>query len=249
MANYSTHDIHNIALVGHAGSGKTSLIESLLHRSGMIKTKGTIERGDTVCDSDDLEKELQHSLDIAITHLSHENKQVNIIDTPGYADFLGRGISILPAVESAMVVVNASTGIEPVTIRMMDAAKRRNLCRFIIINKIDSEEVDHEALLESLKETFGKECLPINLPADNGKKVIDCYFQPGGDATDISSVSQAPDNLVDQGVEVDEELMELYLEQGQAIEPEQLHDPFEKALREGHLIPVCFTSAENGAGV
>ncbi|MCG7909848.1 MAG: GTP-binding protein, partial [Candidatus Thiodiazotropha taylori] len=75
MANYSTHDIHNIALVGHAGSGKTSLIESLLHRSGMIKTKGTIERGDTVCDSDDLEKELQHSLDIAITHLSHENKQ------------------------------------------------------------------------------------------------------------------------------------------------------------------------------
>ncbi|MCG7870840.1 MAG: elongation factor G [Candidatus Thiodiazotropha lotti] len=249
MANYSTHDIHNIALVGHAGSGKTSLIESLLHRSGMIKTKGTIEQGDTVCDSDDLEKELQHSLDIAITHLSHENKQVNIIDTPGYADFLGRGISILPAVESAMVVVNASTGIEPVTIRMMDAAKRRNLCRFIIINKIDSEEVDHDALLESLKETFGKECLPINLPAENGKKVIDCYFQPGGDATDISSVSQAHDNLVDQVVEVDEELMELYLEQGQAIEPEQLHDPFEKALREGHLIPVCFTSAENGAGI
>ncbi|MBV2120749.1 MAG: elongation factor G [Candidatus Thiodiazotropha sp. (ex Ctena orbiculata)] len=249
MANYSTHDIHNIALVGHAGSGKTSLIESLLHRSGMIKTKGTIERGDTVCDSDDLEKELQHSLDIAITHLSHENKQVNIIDTPGYADFLGRGISILTAVESAMVVVNASTGIEPVTIRMMDAAKRRNLCRFIIINKIDSEEVDHEALLESLKETFGKECLPINLPAENGKKVIDCYFQPGGDATDISSVSQAHDNLVDQVVEVDEELMELYLEQGQAIEPEQLHDPFEKALREGHLIPVCFTSSENGAGI
>ncbi|MCG7983845.1 MAG: elongation factor G [Candidatus Thiodiazotropha lotti] len=249
MANYSTHDIHNIALVGHAGSGKTSLIESLLHRSGMIKTKGTIEQGDTVCDSDDLEKELQHSLDIAITHLSHENKQVNIIDTPGYADFLGRGISILPAVESAMVVVNASTGIEPVTIRMMDAAKRRNLCRFIIINKIDSEEVDHDALLENLKETFGKECLPINLPAENGKKVIDCYFQPGGDATDISSVSQAHDNLVDQVVEVDEELMELYLEQGQAIEPEQLHDPFEKALREGHLIPVCFTSAENGAGI
>ncbi|MEW8624188.1 MAG: elongation factor G [Candidatus Thiodiazotropha sp.] len=249
MANYSTHDIHNIALVGHAGSGKTSLIESLLHRSGMIKTKGTIERGDTVCDSDDLEKELQHSLDIAITHLSHENKQVNIIDTPGYADFLGRGISILPAVESAMVVVNASAGIEPVTIRMMDAAKRRNLCRFIIINKIDSEDVDHDALLESLKETFGKECLPINLPAENGQKVIDCYFQPGGDATDISSVSQAHDNLVDQVVEVDEELMELYLEQGQAIEPEQLHDPFEKALREGHLIPVCFTSAENGAGI
>jgi elongation factor G len=249
MVNYSTHDIHNIALVGHAGSGKTSLIESLLHRSGMINSKGTIERGDTVCDSDDLEKELQHSLDIAITHLNHQNKQINIIDTPGYADFLGRGISILPAVESALVVINAATGIEPVTIRMMDAAKRRNLCRFIIINKIDVADLDLTALLENIQETFGKECLPINLPAENGQKVIDCYFQPGGDATDISSVNQAHDNLVDQVVEVDEALMELYLEQGQAIEPEQLHDPFEKALREGHLIPVCFTSAENGAGI
>lgn len=249
MANYSTHDIRNVALTGHAGSGKTSLIEDLLYRSGAIKTKGSIERGDTVCDNDDLEKELQHSLDIAITHLSHENKQVNIIDTPGYADFLGRGISILPAVESAVIVVNAATGIEPVTIRMMEAAKRRDLCRFIIINKIDLPEVDLAALLENLQETFGKECLPINLPAENGQKVIDCYFQPGGESTDFSSVSEAHDNLVDQVVEVDEALMEVYLEQGEAIEPEQLHDPFEKALREGHLIPVCFTSVENGAGI
>ena len=249
MANYSTHDIRNIALVGHAGAGKTSLIESLLHRSGAIANRGTIERGDTVCDSDDLEKELQHSLDVAVTHLSHENKQVNIIDTPGYADFLGRGISILPAVETTAVVVNAATGIEPVTIRMMDAAKRRNLCRFIIVNKIDMPGVDYDGLLENLQETFGKECLPINLPADNGQRVIDCYFQPGGDPTDVSSVSQAHDSLIDQVVEVDEELMELYLEQGQALQAEQLHDPFEKALREGHLIPVCFTSVENGAGL
>ncbi|MEW8505175.1 MAG: elongation factor G [Candidatus Thiodiazotropha sp.] len=249
MASYSTHDIRNIALVGHAGAGKTSLIESLLHRSGMIQTAGTIERGDTVCDYDDMEKEQQHSLDIAIVHLSHENKQVNMIDTPGYADFLGRGISILPAVETAATVVNATTGIEPVTIRMMEAAKRRNLCRIIIINKIDADGVDYEALLNNLQESFGKECLPINLPADNGQRVIDCFFQPGGDPTDFSSVSQAHDNMIDQVVEVDEELMELYLEQGEALEPEQLHDPFEKALREGHLIPVCFVSVENGAGI
>jgi elongation factor G len=249
MASYSTHDIRNIALVGHAGAGKTSLIESLLHRSGMIHNPGSIAKGDTVCDYDDMEKELLHSLDIAITHLSHEGKHVNIIDTPGHADFLGRGISILPAVEPAAVVVNASTGIEPVTIRMMDAAKRRKLCRFIIVNKIDSEGIDYEALIENLQECFGKECLPINLPADNGQRVIDCFFQPGGDATDFSTVSQAHDSMIDQVVEVDEELMELYLEQGQALQPEQLHDPFEKALREGHLIPVCFTSVENGAGL
>jgi elongation factor G len=249
MASYSTHDIRNIALVGHAGAGKTSLIETLLQKSGMIHSAGSIERGDTVCDYEDIEKELQHSLDISIAHLSHEDKQVNMIDTPGYADFLGRGISILPAVETAAVVVNATTGIEPVTIRMMEAAKRRNLCRFIIVNKIDADGVDYQELMDSLQKSFGTECLPINLPAENGQQVIDCFFQPGGDDTDFSSVAQAHDNMVDQVVEVDEELMELYLEQGQALQPDQLHDPFEKALREGHLIPVCFTSVENGAGI
>ncbi|MES9945420.1 MAG: elongation factor G [Candidatus Thiodiazotropha sp.] len=249
MASYSTHDIRNIALVGHAGAGKTSLIESLLHKSRSIPSAGSVARGDTVCDYEEMEKELQHSLDIAVVHLSHEEKQVNIIDTPGYADFLGRGISILPAVETAAVVVNAGTGIESITIQMMEAAKRRNLCRFIIVNKIDADGVDYQELMDSLQETFGKECLPINLPADNGQRVIDCFFQPGGDATDFSSISQAHDNMVDQVVEVDEELMELYLEQGEALQPDQLHDPFEKALREGHLIPVCFTSVENGAGI
>ncbi|WP_316369295.1 elongation factor G [Candidatus Thiodiazotropha sp. CDECU1] len=249
MASYSTHDIRNIALVGHAGAGKTSLIESLLHKSRSIPSAGSIARGDTVCDYEEMEKEFQHSLDIAVVHLSHEEKQVNIIDTPGYADFLGRGISILPAVETAAVVVNASTGIESITIQMMEAAKRRNLCRFIIVNKIDADGVDYQELMNSLQETFGKECLPINLPADNGQRVIDCFFQPGGDATDFSSISQAHDNMIDQVVEVDEELMELYLEQGEALQPDQLHDPFEKALREGHLIPVCFTSVENGAGI
>ncbi|MET0051051.1 MAG: elongation factor G, partial [Candidatus Thiodiazotropha sp.] len=249
MPQYTTHEIRNIALVGHAGSGKTCLVESLLHRSGMIASKGTIARGDTVCDFDDLEKSLLHSLDVALTHLDHENTRINLIDTPGHADFLGRSISILPAVETAAVVINASSGIEPVTLRMMDAAKRRNLCRFIIVNKIDAEAVDFNGLLESLQETFGKECLPINLPAENGSKVIDCFFQPGGETTDVMSVSEAHDSLIDQVVEVDEALMEIYLEQGQALKPEQLHDPFEKALREGHLIPVCFTSAETGAGL
>ncbi|MGD9165029.1 MAG: elongation factor G [Chromatiales bacterium] len=249
MTSYTIHDIRNIAMVGHAGAGKTSLIEVLLHRSGAIHTRGNVARGDTVCDFDDHEKSLQHSLDIAITHLSHEEKQVNIIDTPGYADFLGRGISILPAAETAALVINAGAGIESVSMRMMEAAHRRNLCRIIIVNKIDQPGLDYTALMQSLQETFGKECLPINLPADNGNRVIDCFFQPGGDATDFSSVSEAHDSMIDQVVEVDEALMELYLEQGQALQPEQLHDPFEKALREGHLIPVCFTSAETGAGI
>ncbi len=249
MANYATHDIRNIAFVGHAGSGKTTLIESLLQKSGTISSAGSVERGDTVCDYDDQERSFQHSLDIAITHLSSAGRQVNIIDTPGYTDFIGRSISILPAVETAGIVINGSSGIESVSLRMMEAAKRRNLCRIIIVNKIDQEDVDFETLMASFRETFGDNCLPINLPAEKGSKVIDCFFQPGGEATDFSSVAEAHSRIIDQVVEVDEALMELYLEQGEELAPEQLHDPFEKALREDHLIPVCFVSAQNGAGI
>ncbi|RLJ20274.1 elongation factor G [bacterium endosymbiont of Escarpia laminata] len=249
MANYATHDIRNIAFVGHAGSGKTTLIESLLLKSGAISSAGSVERGDTVCDYDEQEQSFQHSLDIAITHLSSAGKQVNIIDTPGYTDFIGRSISILPAVETAGVVINGSNGIESISLRMMEAAKRRNLCRIIIVNKIDQDDVDYEALMESFRETFGDNCLPINLPAEKGSKVIDCFFQPGGETTDFSSVAEAHSRIIDQVVEVDEALMELYLEQGEELAPEQLHDPFEKALREDHLIPVCFVSAQNGAGI
>jgi elongation factor G len=99
-----------------------------------------------------------------------------------------------------------------------------------------------------VQAAFGRECLPINLPADGGKRGVDCFFNPGGDA-DFSSVAAAHQALVDQVVEVDEALMAQYLEQGEEISPGDLHAPFEKALREGHLVPVCFVSARTGAGV
>lgn len=249
MAAYSTQDIRNIALVGHAGSGKTTLVETLLKEKGVIASAGTIERGDTVCDFDPQEKTLQHSLDTALADLTIGNTHVNLLDTPGYPDFLGRSISVLPAVETAAIVINAQTGIEPVTQRMMEVATERNLCRTIIINKIDCADAKPAALLAEIQETFGSECLPINLPAEGGNKVIDCFFQLGGETTDFSSVEEAHTQLIDQVVEVDEELMEIYLEQGQELKPEQLHDPFEEALREGHLIPVCFVSAKTGAGI
>ncbi|MEJ2325347.1 MAG: elongation factor G [Chromatiaceae bacterium] len=176
-------------------------------------------------------------------------KHINLIDTPGFPDFLGRSIAVLPAVETAALVINAQAGIEPVTQRMMWAAENRNLCRAIIVNRIDLPDADPAGLTERIRETFGAECLPINLPADGGKRVIDCFFQPSGDAADFSSVADAHSQIIDQVVEVDEKLMELYLEQGEELQPEQLHDPFEAALREGHLIPICYVSAETGAGI
>jgi len=244
---YSTEAIRTIALLGHTASGKTSLTEALLHSAGMIGTPGSLERGTTVCDYDPLERKYQHSLYSAITHLHHRDTRIHLLDTPGFPDFMGQAISALPAAETAAVVINAQNGIEMVTGRMMEMARQRNMCRMIIINKIDAGNIDLPGLLSRIQEEFGKECLPINLPAAGGTKVVDCFFNPAGES-DFSSVAQAHRALVDQVVEVDADLMSLYLEQGE-IEPEQLHAPFEQALREGHLVPVCFVSARNGAGV
>ena len=248
MAN-NTSDIRNLALVGHAGAGKTLLAEALLLEAGAIRAKGSLVRGSTVCDFDPQEKKLQHSLDAAICTFENGEQRVNLLDTPGFPDFLGRALSVLEAVETAAVVVSAVTGVEPVTQRMMDFAHERELCRLVIINKIDSREAKPADVLKQVRELFGRECLPLNLPAENGARVVDCFFQPHGGLTDFSSPESAHTEIIDQVVELDEELMALYLEQGEELNPQQLHDPFERALREGHLIPVCFVSAETGAGI
>ncbi len=248
MTPSSVHDIRNLALVGAAGSGKTTLLEALLHQSGTIETAGTTERGDTVSDYDPLEKTLGHSLNTSVSHLEWAGHWVNLLDTPGTPDFIGRTLTSLEGVETAAVCVSAASGIEMITRRLMDAAQ--DLCRMIVVTRIDAPDVDFEALMNRITEVFGKVCLPINLPAPGGDRVVDCFFEPDYDAqTAFSNVQAAHDTLVDQVVELDEELMALYLEQGQSLNPDQLHAPFEQALREGHLIPVCFTSARSGAGV
>ena len=246
--DYGTEHIRNIALLGHAASGKTTLTEALLAAAGRIVTAGEVDRGNTVCDFDPLEKDKGHSLDAALVSFDWAGCHINLLDTPGAPDFLGKAVAVLPAVETAAVVVNARAGIEPVTVRMLNRAAERGLCRLIIVNRIDADDADLAALLEELQETFGRECLPLNLPAGNASQVVDCFFNPAGDS-DFSSVAKAHQALIDQVVEVNEELMALYLEQDQELAAEQLHAPFEQALREGHLIPVCFVSARTGAGV
>jgi len=249
MAVYTTADIRNIALVGAAGGGKTTLVEALAHRAGHLKVMGSVDRGTTLSDYDPQEKALQHSLNSTVVSLDYQGRHINLIDTPGYPDFIGRALAVLPAVETVAVVINAQSGIDMVARKMMAWARQRELDRLIIVNRIDAEGVDVEQCLNDIRDAFGNECLPINLPAAGRQAVVDCFFVPDGGATEFSSVKVAHTALVDQVVEVDEALMAVYLEQGQELDPEQLHDPFEKALRDGHLVPVCFTSGRTGAGV
>ena len=242
-----TADIRTLALVGPAAAGKTLLAEALLQAAGMIGSLGALERGGTVSDHDPVEKRMQHSLNSALMHLQHEGCRIHLLDTPGASDFLGQALPALEAVEIAAIVINAATGIEPMAQRMMEYAAERQLDRLIIVNRIDAAGVDLAALLAQIQATFGRECLPLNLPDDGANKVVDCFYNRAGHS-DFGAVDDAHRALVEQVVEVDGDFVERYLNDGD-IDPAELHAPLEQALREGHLIPVVFTSARTGAGV
>ena len=247
--SYSTEQIRNVALAGHPGAGKTTLFEALLHAGGALQTAGSIERGNTVSDHDGIEKERGHSIDAAIASTDHAGIHVNLIDTPGYPDFRGPMLSALAAVETVAVVVDADTGIGYGTRRAMDYAEGRRLCRVLVVNKIDHEGQDLAALLESLRETFGSVVLPLNLPADGGRAVIDCFGNSTGDS-DLGPVADWHQRIIDQVVEINEGVMDHFLDAGEeGLSGDELHDAFEQCLREGHLIPVCFVSARSGTGV
>ncbi len=248
MASYTTADIRNIALVGHNAAGKTTLVEALLHRLKLIGRAGTVEEGNTVGDYEPEEKHHKHSLNAAMVHFTHEGRVVHLIDTPGYPDFVGQALSVFPAVETVGVVVGADRGVQTMTRRLMKQAEERGLPRMIIINRIDDHAEQCEELLGRIREEFGSVCLPVNLPCKGGTDVVDLWEHSDGQ-TDFSSAAEAHKALVEQVVEVDEELMTTYLEQGEKLDAKQLHDAFEKCLREGHLIPVLFCSARTGAGL
>lgn len=247
MPSYTTADIRNIVLTGHGGAGKTTLADAMLHAAGAINRKCSVTDGSSVSDFEKEEKEHKHSIYSSILHVDSNGKRINIIDTPGSPDLLGQAIQCLPAVETVVVVINAQSGVELVARRVMEIAKERNLARAIVINKIDMPDVDLETLVGNIRKTFGNECLPINLPCNKGKGVVDCLLGKTG-TSDFGTVEAAHAAVLDQIVEVDEQLMEKYLG-GEEPNYEALHAPFEKAMDEGHIVPIVFTDAKNDVGV
>jgi len=247
MSNNSTETIRNLALLGHSGAGKTSLLEALLVKTGLLNTAGSLERGTTVSDHGPLEKQYQHSLYSAVANIQYQDIHINLLDTPGLADFRGQALPAMDAADTSAIVINAQNGIELATRRMMRRARLRNKCRILVVNKIDADGIDLETLVHDIRKDFGSECLPINLPTENYSKVLDCFFNEQGE-TDIFSLDAAHSEITDQVIETSESLMNRYLE-GEQLPKAELHDAFEQALRDGHLVPICFVSAKSGAGL
>ncbi len=249
MAVRNPSNLRNLLFAGHAGAGKTLLAERLLNESGASSRMGSIEDGNTVCDWSEDAKKHGHSLASSLAHYERNGNLVNLIDTPGLSDFFGQAIAALPAAGMVAVVIDATKGIETNTRRIMATADQRRLPRMIVINKIDDTQADLEALVDKIREDFGNICVPVNLPNADRDGVIDVIGENTSGDPLFNDVETAHTQIVEQVVEVQDDLMTQYLEGGAAsLDRGAVHNAFEQALREAHLVPICFVSAKTGAG-
>jgi elongation factor G len=250
MAKYKVEDIRNVALVGHGAAGKTSLADALLHKGGAVDRKGSVDDGTSVADYDDEEKKRKFSIDTAVLHLDYQGKHVNLLDGPGYPEFVGAALEGLNAVETAAIVMSAPNGIEVNTRRMFNEAGKRGLGRMIVINKMDADNIRLTELLKGIQDTFGKNCVPLNAPNGVGAAFtgVLSVLNPPDKAAGPVDVAAARGKLVDAIVEADDALMEKYLLEG-TVSGEELNAVLPKALAAGTVIPVLFSSARKDIGI
>jgi elongation factor G len=250
MAAVTTESIRNIVLIGNSGAGKTQLAEAILHKAGMITRLGTPEEGNTVSDFEPEEKERQASIATSVLHATWKGHHINLLDSPGYADFLGSVLWAMAAADTAVLVLNASSGVDIHARRLFQAATEQKMARVIVVNRADAENVDLEIVFSQMRESLGTHCRLLTIPVGQGagfRGVVDAFagVEQGEALMDVASAHGA---LVESIVEADEVLMERYLSD-ETILPQELAAVFTKALGAGTVIPVFFTSARKELGV
>ncbi|MFP6614165.1 MAG: elongation factor G [Pirellulales bacterium] len=251
MANHKLEDIRNIVLVGHGSSGKTTLADKFLTETGTIKANPSVDDGTSICDFDEEEKAHKYSVESSITHFQHAGKRFNVIDTPGYPDLIGQAIGALRGVDTAAIFVEAAGGIKVNTRRVFQEAEKAGVGRMIVVSKMDTDNIDFPALVESIKELFGNACVPLNVPLGHGagfKGVVSTLNVPDDTAGALMDPHEIHEPLIESIIEVDEEVMERYFEGEQPTDAE-LSRLIVQAISAGTLIPILCISGKTGAGV
>lgn len=264
MKVYKTKDIKNIAIIGSSGSGKTTLAEAILYESGVIKRRGSVEAGNTVCDYFPVEKEYGYSVFSTLFSIEWKDKMMNFIDCPGSDDFVGGVISALHVTDTALMVIHAGNGVEVGTINQFRYTDSLHKPLVFLINQMDNEKADYDNTLNSLKEMYGNKIIPIQYPIGSGshfEAVVDVLKQkmykwnPGDTAPAVldipSEEKEKADELYRQLLEAaaenDETLMEKYFDQG-TLSEEEMRDGIQKGLISRSIFPVfCASSAKNMA--
>ena len=251
MAKVKVEDIRNVAFCGHGSSGKTTLVDKMLVRCGAASGAPSVDDGTSICDFDEEEKHHKYSIEASVVHFEHGGKLFNVIDTPGYPDFIGQTISALRAVDMAAIVIDAHSGIQVNTRRVFKEARKAGLGCFVVINKMDSDNIDFGALVDSIKDTFGTQCQLINIPVGHGAdfKGVVCALEIPEDKTGaLVDPDEVHDALLEAIVEVDEEVMEAYLN-GDVPSDEKLAELSIQAVAAGTLIPIVCCSGKTDLGV
>jgi len=264
MNVYQPKKIRNIALLGHSGSGKTTLAETMLYESGTIKRRGTVEESNTVSDYHPIEKEKQKSVFSSFMHLDWRGTKINVIDTPGTADYVGEVVNALKVADAAIIVLDAEHGVEVGTEVLWNIVAEMNKPAFLIVNKVDHPNSNYQMVVDLCKERFGREVVPVQYPFEEGEgfsTIVDVlkmqmyeFSEDGGKPDKLpvadSHKSQADlqhNELIEAVAENDESLMELYFEKGHLDEDEMV-EGLKKAMLQRQIFPMFCLSAEKNMG-
>lgn len=248
MADYSVKDIRTFVLAGHGKCGKTSLADNMLFTAGEVNRLGSVEEGNSVSDFMEEEKKRQVSISSSILHCTHKNKLFNIIDTPGYTDFIGDAVAALSAADFAVLVIDASGGVQVNTRRIWDIVEKYNLPLIVVVNKMDTEHLQISDIIGNIQKGINPKCVPLNYPAGTGgdftgvQNLLDKSLEFEDDA------AQLQNDLFENIIEGDEELLMRYLDD-EEIEITELIDLLKKAIIEKSVIPILFASAVKNAGI
>lgn len=251
MAQHKVEDIRNIVFCGHGSSGKTMLADTLLAKTGAINHPASVDAGTSICDFDEEEKHHKHTIESSLIHFNHGGRFFNVIDTPGYPDFIGQTIAAMRGVDTAAIFVNAHSGVEVNTRRVFQEAGKAGLGRMIIISKMDSENIDFPALLKEIRSMFGNACVPLNVPIGSGhdfKGVINTLNIPPDTKGALADPGPINEALLEAIIEVDEAVTERYFE-GTPPTPEEIGRLIVEAVAAGGLIPIVCVAGKPGIGV
>ena len=265
MKNYAAKDIRNFAVVGHGGSGKTTLSEAMLSRSGKINRIGSVESGTTISDYHHDEHQRQISIHSSPLHLEWDDIKFNLIDTPGYLDFIGEAISSLAVVDSAIIVVHAVNGIEVGTEQVWNYASNYKLPKIIVINGLDREHTQFDKILQQAKSNFGSNVFPLQLPVNAGpgfNQVVDVLRSElitySTDGSGKYSEEELPEEwqekikglheeLIEYVAESDDTLLEKFFEEG-SLSEEEMREGLHRAIQDQVFIPIFCTAATENIG-
>lgn len=251
MSKFKSEQIRNIVLVGHGAVGKTTLADQMLFKSGIGSRAGSVDDGTSQVDTDDEARSHHFSISSSMVHFEYHGLRINVIDTPGYPDFVGQVISAICAAESALITINATAGIEANTRRTFELAGKAHVARMIVINKLDQENIDFAALVNSIQESFGRNCVPLNVPCGLGSKfhavksTLISHGERNGEVVDPAAYGSAVMDII---AESDDELMERYLD-GQELTADEVLGGVNKSIATGALIPIVCVCAKSGIGI